>query len=108
LERFAESGLAATLEGFLNSYPTSPWRAVVLVNLGRLQWREGYFSRAARSWDDAWVLTRDSTDRGVRELAEVALAEYLTQAMTFGQVEALQRRLEEVDTRAIGGTVGTK
>jgi RHS repeat-associated protein len=108
LERFAESPSAATLEEFLTKYPTSPWRAAVLVNVGRLQWREGYFSRAAKSWDEAWELTKESADRAVRDLAEVALAEWLTQAMTFGHVEALQRGLDDVDTRAIGGPAGNK
>ncbi|HEU4691006.1 MAG TPA: RHS repeat-associated core domain-containing protein, partial [Vicinamibacterales bacterium] len=108
LEQFAQAPSAVVLEQFLAKYPVSPWRAAILVNVGQLFWRDGYFSRAARSWDEAWMLAKDSTERSVRDLADDALAEWLTQAMTFGQVDALQRRLDEVATRAIGGPAGNK
>ncbi|HVQ13167.1 MAG TPA: cysteine peptidase family C39 domain-containing protein, partial [Vicinamibacterales bacterium] len=108
LETFAQTRSSAALEGFLNTYRVSVWRPALLINVGRLKWQEGFFSRAAGYWDEAWTLTKDSTDRFVRDLAEVALAEWLTQATTFGQVEALQRRLDELGTRAIGGTAGNK
>jgi RHS repeat-associated protein len=78
------------------------------VNLGKLKWQEGYFSRAAAMWDEAWQLTKDSTERGGRDLADIAVSEWLTGAMTFGQVDKLQRRLDEIGRRSIGGPAGNK
>jgi RHS repeat-associated protein len=108
LEAFASSRSTRMLEEFAARYPRSPWRPSLLVNLGKLKWREGYFSRAAGLWDEAWQLTKDGTERAVRDVADIALSEWLTHAMTFGQVSALQQKLDEVGQRAIGGQAGNK
>ena len=108
LEAFASSRSARMLEEFAARYPQSPWRPSLLVNLGKLKWREGYFSRAAGLWDEAWHLTKDGTERAVRDLADIAVSEWLTHAMTFGQVDALQKKLDEIGRRPIRGSAGNK
>ncbi len=111
LEAFATADrphAAAELETFVVEHWMSPWRAAVLVNLGRLRWQEGYFSRAARYWDEAWTLAKDATDPHAHTVADIALGEWLTQATTFGQIEALQARLTEVEARTIPGAAGIK
>jgi hypothetical protein len=108
LEAFASSRSARMLEEFAARYPQSPWRPSLLVNLGKLKWQEGYFSRAAGLWDEAWQLTKDGTERAVRDLADIAVSEWLTHAMTFGQTDALQKKLDEIGRRPIRGSAGNK
>ncbi len=49
---------AQVIEDYLGAAPQSPWRASVALNLGTVLWREGYFTRAARYWTDAWELAK--------------------------------------------------
>ena len=70
--------------------------------------REGYFSRAAAYWNQAWELTRGSDDRKVRVLADYALGESIDQMVKFGQVAKLEARLKEIEGRDVRGPAGTK
>ena len=111
LEAYALGGAVdrlTLLEGYLATNQASPWRASVAANLGTALWREGYFSRAARFWSEAWELAKDATDRRQKAVADIAIAELMTHHMTFGQVAALEARAKELEGRPIGGTAGNQ
>jgi RHS repeat-associated protein len=98
----------AILDAHIQDHPTSPWRASLVATAGTLYAREGYFSRAASYWTQAWEMTRDSHDRKVKVLADYALGESIAQMAKFGQVERLEARLKETTGREFRGTPGTK
>jgi len=111
LERVALSSpeqRGAIIDDHIQSDPTSPWRASLLANAGTLYAREGYFSRAAAYWNQAWELTRDSDDRRVKLLADYALGQSIDQMVQFGQVAKLEVQLKEVEGRDVRGAAGTK
>jgi len=96
------------LVAHIQDRPTSPWRASLVATAGTLYAREGYFSRAASYWTQAWEMTRDSDDRNVKVLADYALGESINQMAKFGQVERLEARLKETEGREFRGAPGTK
>lgn len=111
LEALAAKGMAdgvAELERFVQASEGNPWRASVLANLGTLRARDGYFTRAAGYWAEAWRLTRDREDPHARQVADYAIGEALHQAMTFGQVSQLRAMLTEVERRPVRGAAATR
>ena len=98
----------AILDEHIQDHPASAWRASLVATAGTLYAREGYFSRAASYWTQAWELTRASDDPQVRVLADYALGESIEQMVKFGQVERLEARLEESEGRDLRGAAGTK
>jgi RHS repeat-associated protein len=111
LEFYAGAGRIAgraRLEDFAHSQASSPWRASLMANLGTLCWQEGYFSRAAAYWDGAWQLAKNGKDPLSRAVADFAVGEFLEQATAFGQVDALESHLKELDGRPAAGTAANK
>ena len=98
----------AVIDEHIHQNPASAWRASLLATAGTLYSREGYFTRAASYWTQAWELTRASDDSKVRVLADYALGESVEQMVKFGQVEKLEARLKEADGRDVRGPAGTK
>ena len=98
----------AILDEHVQQHPTSAWRASLIATAGTLYSREGYFSRAASYWTQAWELTRASDSPQVRVLADYALGESVEQMVKFGQVERLEARLKESEGRDVRGPAGTK
>ena len=96
------------IDQFLADRPASPWRASVLANAATSYARAGYFSRAAAYWEQAWELTKDATSGDARAIADYSVGEALTQMITFGQVERIEKRLKEIETRDVRGPAGTK
>ena len=96
------------LDEHIQQYPTSAWRASLIATAGTLYSREGYFSRAASYWTQAWKLTRVSDDPKVRVLADYALGESVEQMVKFGQVEPLEARLKGSEGRDLRGASATK
>jgi YD repeat-containing protein len=96
------------IEQFLEAHPASPWRASLLANAATIFAKNGYFTRAAGYWNQAWEMTRDSADAGARAIADYSLGESMGQMAMFGQVERLEQRLKEIDGRDVRGTAGAK
>ena len=93
---------------FLLTHPTSPWRASLLANLGTAQLRAHAYSLALASWSDAWASAKDDPDPKARAVADFAVAQWLTVAASFGQIEAVEARLAEIGDRRIGGSAGVQ
>ncbi len=77
----------STIGDFLLTHPSSPWRAALLLNVGRLQVREHAYSRALDTWNQAWALAGTATDATGTAVADMALAEWLTLAVRSGRVD---------------------
>ena len=97
-----------TVGEFLSTHPESPWRASLFANIGTLQLRAHSYARALDAWDQAWVLTKDATDPHGRAVADFAVAEWLTLAASFGQIEQVEQRLADLGTRPVSGSAGPK
>jgi len=52
----------ASLTGFLEKYPQSPWRAALLTCLGLEYCNTAHYSLALGAWEKAWPLAKDATD----------------------------------------------
>lgn len=82
----------SAIEQFIANYPKSPWRISLLVNLGIAQYKAGYFSKAMRTWEDAWAEGRTEPDPKMYNLANRALGELALMSARVG----LSRRVEEL------------
>jgi RHS repeat-associated protein len=111
LERFVLAPAeqrGAIIDAHIQEHPSTPWRASLVANIATLYAREGYFSRAAAYWNQAWELTRDNDDRNVKKIADYAVGESISQMVKFGQVARLEARLKETEGREFRGRAGTK
>jgi len=93
---------------FLLTHPASPWRASLLANLGTAQLRAHAYSLALTSWNEAWSAARNNPDPKARAVADFAVAQWLTVAASFGQIEAVEGRLAEIGERRIDGSAGVQ
>ena len=111
LEQFAAgrgAGRGRVFEAFLMAHPDTTWRASVSAGLASILWSEGYFSKAAGYWDQAWQLAKDATDPAGRAVADYAIGEWLDKTIMFGNVTAVQQKLQEVGAREVRGPAGNK
>ena len=93
----------SAMERYLASYPTSPWRMAVLLNLGIDYYQHGFFSRALEAWRQSWELGRDAETRAGRALADRAFAEWAKMLSRLGRTDELGRALAGVEGRAFRG-----
>ncbi len=92
-----------SLERFLASHPDSPWRAVLLVDLGAIYRKTGHFSRALETWQSAWDESKGLTDRNGMAIGDAAIG-YLSQFEAYlGRKERLAPLLAEVKARPVRG-----
>jgi RHS repeat-associated protein len=108
LKAFSSQRDAAVLESYIERNPGSPWLAAVYLNVGSLRRNDGYFSRAAVYWLQAWDLAKYGDDQASRTVADVAIGEWLTQQTMFGRVQEVEARLSELEGRTVRGTAGNK
>ena len=106
--RRSTQGDTSALTSYLAGHPTSPWRASLLANLGSVHRRLGAFSDAMRVWDEAWGLTKDGSELSARAIADFSISHWLDVAASFGQVDAVQARLEQITGRNVRGSAGTR
>ena len=52
----------ASLTGFLDKHPNSPWRAALLTSLGLEYYNTAHYSLALDAWEKAWPLAKDAAD----------------------------------------------
>lgn len=105
LQGFSESRDAAVLDAFVKANTTSPWCASVLVNLGLLQFDEGYYSKALQSWTQAWNLGKNATEPAPIVLR--GLAEALKMNCRVGRVDDAKALLAQLGERKTSGLNAT-
>ena len=82
-------------------YPNSPWRPSLMANVATVFSQTGYYSRALRSWDEAWRLTKDARDANGRMVADYALGQWCDLVVRLGQRELLATRMKEIEGREV-------
>ncbi|MGC4082340.1 MAG: hypothetical protein QM736_09605 [Vicinamibacterales bacterium] len=79
------------------------WQASLLANTATLLEQSGFYSRAARFWDEAWELSRYGESVDAHAVADYAVGKRLLQASMFGQVPVLDAYLTQLDARPVRG-----
>ena len=92
----------SALTGFLARYPESTWNVALLVNVGILYKRSGYFTRALTTMEDAWRLGKEEQGR-VRDLVDLGLGELADLAARLGRRDRLTALFAEVQSRILTG-----
>jgi RHS repeat-associated protein len=90
----------------LQRFPASPWRASLFANVGTVFSQHGFYTRAFESWNSAWQSTKDSKEPRVRAIADYAIAQWLDLMMKFGDVNALEGKIKELEGRQLTGSTG--
>jgi RHS repeat-associated protein len=98
------------LRQFLSKFPTSHWRAAVVLNLGLMERQSGYYTRALSSLEEAWQLSQDATEPGAYALANRALGEVAELNSRLGRRARLEALFQELDSsqRKLSGAVTEK
>ena len=98
----------APFEKFLTTYPSSAWRASILLNSGIVYRRTGYISRALDAWRESWELSKGAVDPLPRAVADRALGEYAGLLARLGLTETLAELLTITNARNVGGSAAEK
>ena len=96
------------LEGFLEGHPTSVWRPALLMNLGVVYRRTGYYSRAVGAWREAWELAKGATAPSEKAVADKAVGELVELLSRLGRLDALKGLQKDLEGREVGGSAGEK
>ncbi|HMJ67077.1 MAG TPA: hypothetical protein VK615_17165, partial [Candidatus Binatia bacterium] len=107
LDRANNEDLAGLL-GFLSQYPDSTWRASLLLNLGILYRKTGYFRRALAAWEEAWRLSKSETEQKAKAVADLAISELLELNARLGRFDTLELLFIEIAGRDIRGPATEK
>jgi len=89
--------------GFLKTYPDSPWRPSLLLNLGWVYRHTGYFTRALDVWEQTWQATKTSTDLAARAIGDRALGELVELNARLGRFERLETLFADTKGRVVSG-----
>lgn len=93
----------ASLTGFLERYPLSPWRAALLTSLGSEYYNTAHYSLALEAWQDAWVHAQDAQDTKGKAIADRAAGELAFMYARLGRMIELDTLLRSVEKRAFVG-----
>jgi RHS repeat-associated protein len=94
----------ASLTGFLEEHPQSPWRAALLTVLGIEYHNTAYYSRALEAWQEAWALGQKAKDAKGKFLADRTVCELAGLYSRLGRMTELEALLKSVEKRGfIGG-----
>jgi RHS repeat-associated protein len=99
---------AARFEPFLSSHPDSRWNGSLLLGLGVVYRRTGYFTRALDSWERSWALLKNETDPRLRALADGAVGELAELSARLGRADRLERLFAEIEGRNVRGPASEK
>jgi RHS repeat-associated protein len=98
----------SAMRRFLEQHPSSPWRASVLAGSGVVYRRTGHFSRALAAWEEAWTLTRASTEPRAKAIGDGVVGHLFELNARLGRFDVLERLFQEIDGRDIRGAATEK
>lgn len=98
----------AALVGFLDQFPSSPWRVSLLTDLGIVYRKTGHFSKALAAWEEAWNVGKNSTTQNAKLMADRAVAELAELNARVGRFERLLPLFDEIKGRQFYGPAAEK
>lgn len=98
---FADS--AKPFEAFLTAHPGTAWRLAVLTDLGIGYYHAGYFTNAAKAWEQAWAAGRSATAPQAKALADRAFGELARMHARVGHAKELEALFAEAGDRPVSG-----
>lgn len=110
LQRLESKGAGGgdPVRAHLERFPDSPYRASLLLNLAMSDRRQGAFTRAIASLEEAWRLTKSLTDPDGRAIAERSIAELGDIHLRFGSMEGLEFVMAAIEGRNFSGASAQK
>src|SRR5262249_5299798 len=96
------------LVSFLAEYPRSAWKASLLLNLGQVYRRTGYFSKALTAWEEAWNLAGPASGPNANVIGDNAVGELLELYARLGRFDRLESVLQQISGRDIRGPATVK
>jgi len=94
------------LTAFLEGRSAGAWRASLLLNLGTVYRRTGYFSRALAAWEESWAIAAGAKGARERAVADRALGELVQLHARLGNRERLEQLFASIEGRDVGGAAG--
>ncbi len=91
-------------EAFLKDYPNSGWQLSVLAEVGLIQRRTGYFTKALQSWEKAWEIGQGFTEQNAKVLTDEVAGHLAGLLSRLGRMEQLEALLNVTDKRKVNGT----
>ncbi|MBX7223798.1 MAG: hypothetical protein K1Y36_28040 [Blastocatellia bacterium] len=96
------------LVAFLKKHPHSEWNDSLLINLGLVYRRTGYFLKALDAWETAWKNSKTSTDPTMSAIADRALGELAQLHARLGHQQRMTELVKEHDSRNIRSSANEK
>ena len=93
----------ASLIGFLEKHPRSPWRAALLTCLGLEYYNTAHYSLALEAWKEAWTRAQDAEDGKGKAIADRAAGELAYMYARLGRMTELEALLKSVEGRVFVG-----
>ena len=93
---------------FLRAHPGSRWKGSLLLDLGIVYRRTGYFTRSLDAWEESWGLLKGESDPYLRALADRSLGELAELNARLGRFDRLGQLFGEIGTRDVRGPASEK
>ena len=93
----------ASLTGFLEKHPKSPWRAALLTCLGLEYYNTAHYSLCIDAWEKAWPLAKNASDARGKAIADRAVGELAFMYARLGRMTELEALLKSVEGRPFVG-----
>ncbi|HEY5793055.1 MAG TPA: cysteine peptidase family C39 domain-containing protein, partial [Chthoniobacterales bacterium] len=104
INAFSLSQSLELLDGFLERWPESRWRAGLEYQLGTRRYEGGYFTPALAHWQKAWELSKEGREDKVHAFADQAYARLLHLNSALGRMEVLEPLLQAEKERTFLGS----
>ncbi len=88
---------------YLQSHPKSVWNGALLTNIGTIQFKSGFLSRAFDSYQQAWELMKNETSPKGKALADKTLGQLCALNARVGRTDEVKRLLGIADGRGVVG-----
>lgn len=83
----------SALDRFIEKYPNSRWQPALELNMGKLSFESGYFSKALERFKSAWEGAQNETGTPAETLASDSLSEYLLLNARLGRKDEVEKYL---------------